>query len=71
MFDLKRYLMNGGTPQKLLSDMVLQNPMMNNLINMAKSGNVQNVETFARNLFREQGRDFDKELTEFKNNFMK
>ena len=47
MFDLKRYFMNGGTPQKLLSDMVLQNPMMNNLINMAKSGNVQNVETFA------------------------
>lgn len=71
MFDLKRYFMNGGTPQKLLSDMVLQNPMMNNLINMAKSGNVQNVETFARNLCREQGRDFDKELTEFKNNFMK
>lgn len=71
MFDLKKYLMNGGTPQKLLSDMMLQNPMMNNLIQMAKSGNTQSVETFARNLFKEQGRDFDKELAEFKSSFMR
>jgi hypothetical protein len=70
MFNLKQYIANGGTPQKLLSDMMLQNPMMNNLIQMAKSGNTQSVETFARNLFREQGRDFDKELAEFKSNFM-
>ena len=69
MFNLKQYLANGGTPQKLLSDLILQNPMMNNLIQMAKSGNMQSVENFARNLYKEQGRDFDKEFAEFKKMF--
>ena len=69
MFNLQKYLANGGTPEKLLSEMILKNPMMNNLIKMAKSGNVQSVETFARNLLREQGRDFDAEFEEFKRNF--
>ena len=71
MFDLKQYLANGGTPEKLLSDLMLQNPMLNNLIQMAKNGNMQNVESFARNLFKEQNRDFDAEFAEFKKNFMK
>lgn len=69
MFNLQKYLANGGTPEKLLSEIMLKNPMMNNLIQMAKSGNIQNVENFARNLFREQGRDFDAEFAEFKKNF--
>lgn len=69
MFNLKQYIANGGTPRKLLSDIILKNPMMNNLINMAKIGNTQNIETFARNLYKEQGRDFDKEFAEFKKNF--
>ena len=32
---------------------------------------MQNVESFARNLFKEQNRDFDAEFAEFKKNFMK
>ena len=69
MFNLQQYIANGGTPQKLLSDLMLKNPMMNNLIRMAKSGNIQDVENFARNLLREQGRDFDTEFAEFKKKF--
>lgn len=69
MFNLQKYIANGGTPEKLLSEMMLKNPMMNNLIRMAKSGNIQDVENFARNVFREQGRDFDTEFAEFKKNF--
>ena len=69
MFNLQKYIANGGTPEKLLSEMLLKNPMMNNLIRMAKSGNIQDVENFARNVFREQGRDFDAEFSEFKKNF--
>ena len=69
MFNLQKYIANGGTPEKLLSEMMLRNPMMNNLIKMAKSGNIQDVENFARNVFREQGRDFDAEFSEFKKNF--
>ncbi len=69
MFNLQQYIANGGTPQKLLSDLMLKNPMMNNLIRMAKSGNTQDIESFARNVFREQGRDFDAEFAEFRKNF--
>lgn len=69
MFNLQKYIANGGTPEKLLSEMMLKNPMMNNLIRMAKAGNIQDVENFARNVFREQGRDFDAEFSEFKKNF--
>lgn len=69
MFNLQKYIANGGTPEKLLSEMMLKNPMMNNLIRMAKSGNIQDIENFARNVFREQGRDFDTEFAEFKKNF--
>ena len=71
MFNLQKYIANGGTPERLLSEIMLRNPMMNNLIQMAKSGNMQNVENFARNLFREQGRDFDAEFAEFKKTFGK
>jgi hypothetical protein len=69
MFNLQKYIANGGTPEKLLSEIMLKNPMMNNLIRMAKSGNTQDIESFARNVFREQGRDFDAEFSEFKKNF--
>ena len=69
MFNLQKYIANGGTPEKLLSEIMLRNPMMNNLIRMAKSGNIQDIENFARNVFREQGRDFDAEFSEFKKNF--
>ncbi len=69
MFNLQQYIANGGTPQKLLSDLMLKNPMMNSLIRMAKSGNTQDIENFARNVFREQGRDFDTEFAEFRKNF--
>lgn len=69
MFNLQQFIKNGGTPEKLLSEVMLKNPMMNNLIRMAKSGNIQDVENFARNVFREQGRDFDTEFAEFKKNF--
>ena len=41
MFNLQQFIKNGGTPEKLLSDLMLKNPMMNNLIRMAKSGNLQ------------------------------
>lgn len=66
---LQNFITKGGTPRKLLEGMVLQNPIMNSLIHLAKSGKPENVETFARNICREQGRDFDKEFMEFKNNF--
>ena len=45
------------------------NPMIKNLVKMANSGNTQGIEEFARNYYKEQGKDFDKEFSEFMDNF--
>ena len=65
--DIKQFITNGGTPQQLIEKIITgnTNPIILNLINMAKNGDQEGVENFARNLFREQGRDFDKELNDF------
>lgn len=42
------------------------NPMLKNLVEMAKNGNSKGVEQFARNFFKEQGQDLDKILSNFK-----
>lgn len=67
---IKNSLGRGITPQQLLMQSMQNNsnPMLNNLIVMAQKGNKQDVENFARNLFKEKGRDFDKEFAEFMNN---
>ena len=45
------------------------NPMVGNLIKMAQNGDREGVENFARNMFKEQGKDFDKEFANFMSNF--
>ena len=45
------------------------NPMIKNLVEMAEKGDTKSVENFARNLYAQQGRNFDKEFSEFMNNF--
>ena len=45
------------------------NPMVKNLVEMAEKGDNQGIESFARNLLKEQGRDFDSEMNEFIKNF--
>lgn len=58
-------------PQQAVFNMVGNNtnPMIKNLLEMAKNGNYKGIETFARNLYKEQGKDFDKEFAEFMKNF--
>ena len=41
------------------------NPMIKNLVNMAENGDNEGIEKFARNFYKEQGRDFDKEYSQF------
>lgn len=70
MESIKNFIGKGMNPEQILSNMMSQNnsnPVFNNLIKMAKDGNSKGVEDFARNLFKEQGRDFDKEFAEFRN----
>lgn len=60
-------------PVQMLKNMIMNkqinNPIFKEVINKAQKGDSKGVEEFARNLFKEQGRDFDKEFGEFMKNF--
>ena len=68
-FDLKNFIRQQGNPKDLLMNFMQQptniNPMISNLINMAKNGNNKEVEQFAVNLCKERGIDFYKEFPAF------
>ncbi len=68
-------MFKSNNPKQIAMSMINQisgnNPMINNLINMANNGNNQGITTFARNLFKEKGLDFDKEFNEFMGNKVK
>lgn len=69
---VKNFLKQQANPKELLLNFMQQNnqnPTINNLIQMAQQGKTKEVETFARNALKEQGRDFDKEFLQFKNYF--
>lgn len=73
---LKTFMGKGGTPQSLVEKAMTTmlgntNPMINNLVNMAKQGDTKGVETFANNIYKEigRGRDFYKDYAEFRNMF--
>ena len=46
-----------------------QNPIVGNLLSMAKDNRTADIERFARNLAKEQGVDFDKEFSRFKKQY--
>lgn len=54
----------GRNPQEIAMQLIgnNNNPVINNLLTMAKNGDSKGVENFARNIFKEQGRDFDAEM---------
>ena len=63
-------MMKNKNPQELIMSMIgNQNPMFNNLIQLAKNNNKSAVENIARNICKEKGIDYDKEFTSFMENF--
>lgn len=46
-----------------------KNKTIDELIKWAENGDKKDLENFARDAFKEQGRDFDKEFAEFMKNF--
>jgi len=66
---IKQYMLQGLTPKGILNKMNINNPILNNVINMAQNGNTKGVETFARNICKQRGLDFDTEFNKFKNTF--
>lgn len=71
--ELLAQIKNGKNPQQLLISILegeaSQNPVMGNLLTMAKENRSADIETFARNLAKEQGIDFDKEFSQFKKKY--
>lgn len=63
---IKQYMMKGFTPQGILDKLNVNNPILNNIIDMAKNGDTQGVENFARNICKQKGLDFDTEFNKFK-----
>ena len=56
-----KMLVNGGkNPQEIAMQMLgnNNNPIMQNLVKMAEKGDYKGVENVARNMFKEQGRDY-------------
>ena len=69
-------MMKGGNPQQIVMQMmnnpqIANNPMAKNMLEMAKSGNLQGIEEMGRNIAKERGIDFDKAFSDFKNQFPK
>ena len=57
-----------GNPKQMVMNQLkgqIDNPIFGNLIDMAEKNNTKGIEQFARNLLKQQGRDFDKEYAEF------
>ena len=59
---------NGQNPQQMILNILQQgnNPMSQNLFNLAKQGNTAQIEQIARNLCAQRGLNFDKEFNSFK-----
>ena len=69
--EMIKNFMKQGNPQQLVERLVMNNtnPMLRQLVEKAKNGDSKGVEEFARNIYKQQGRDFDKEFSEFMSNF--
>lgn len=72
---LQNFASKGGNPQQLLQKAMgmngNSNPMIANLMSLAKSGNKEQVEQFARNVCKERNINFDEEFPKFMSNFNK
>lgn len=71
--DLISMIKGGANPQQLLIKIMENgisnnNPLMANLLDLAKNNRRDEIEKIARNLCKERGIDFDKEFNNFKKN---
>lgn len=66
-------MMKNGNPEQMMMSMLEQsaqnNPMVENLLNMAKNNDSEGIESYVRNVAREKGIDYDKEFNSFKQMF--
>lgn len=66
---LIQMIKNGQNPQQLILSVLegqAGTPMGANLLNLAKNNQTAEIEKIVRNLYSQQGRDFDNEFKAFK-----
>ena len=70
---LIQQIKQGYNPQQLMIEILesnaAQNPIFANLLSLAKDNRTADIESFARNVAKEQGIDFDKEFSRFKKQY--
>lgn len=66
-----KMLMGKMSPKDMAMSMLKNNsnPVCSNLIDMMNKNDEKGIEEFARNICKEKGIDFDKDFTDFMNNF--
>lgn len=71
LIDLIKNMAGKMNPQQIVLNIMKNNsnPILSNLITMAQNGNKDGVENFARNYFKENGKDYDEEFSNFMKNF--
>ena len=76
MFEMSWFLnmiKSGYNPEQIMMNILETRmkgtPMGDNLINLARQGNTKEIEKIARNLTSQRGMDFDKEFSNFKQQF--
>ena len=71
--ELISQIKRGQNPQQLmlgiLESEASNNPIVNNLLTLAKENRTADIEAFARNVAKERGIDFDKEFSKFKKQY--
>lgn len=62
-------MMGNMNPKNMVMNMLKNNtnPIFANLIEMANKNDVEGLENFARNMYKEKGKNFDEEFDNFKN----
>lgn len=73
IMEIMQMVGRSGNPQQMVMNLMQgpaqNNPLMANLLNMAKNGNGAGIQEVGRNLWKSQGRDFDKEFGDFLGRF--
>jgi hypothetical protein len=69
--DIIAMIKSGKNPQQVMLSILEQgvaegNPLMGNLLNLAKQNRTADIEQIARNICAERGINFDKEFNSFK-----
>ena len=62
-------IMKAPNKMRMVENLVNQNPQLKGIWELFKTGDVKSLESQVKEMFRKNGRDFDKEFSEFMSNF--